>query len=196
MESKKKKVVWPEYGTPYEHLDSKTKEIVLKHLKIAGSFDKWLDIRYFLMEQFHTKKAFFKRKKYSIQDPLASIYYRKYVFMGKEYINSLTPFPCDFKTNMEEILASELDEVGFDTTSVYYQNPLKPAHLRFDEFEKGEWILSDGPKMSHKDKQTLENFKKGVLNLVEDCITMMKNHEKEDNDCKKEYKRLLKKMNI
>lgn len=56
----------------YKDLDPINKEIVTKHLKIAGEIQMWCEINSWLIEQVHKKKSITKRGKYIPTDDGAS----------------------------------------------------------------------------------------------------------------------------
>ncbi|CAH6419121.1 Hypothetical protein HVR_LOCUS315 [uncultured virus] len=124
----------------YEDLNPINKEIVLKHYKIAGAIDMWNNIKTFLIEQVHRNKSIVKRKKYTVADPLTKYYYDKYLFRGQKQLTGMDPYPCYFKSYLEDFLVSELNTKRFNYVRVYYSRDTIPDELKFDSFNREEWI--------------------------------------------------------
>jgi hypothetical protein len=66
---------WPRVGLPYDSLHDTTKEMVLKHLKIAGETHRWFAIERHLQKELEQKK--------SISDPQSEQYHQKYLSLDR-----------------------------------------------------------------------------------------------------------------
>ena len=75
------------------------KDIILKHLQLAGELNKWFNIRIFLIEEMRKKKCLFKRKLYHPIDPQAKPYYDYILFDNSKGNSTLNPFPVNYKAN-------------------------------------------------------------------------------------------------
>jgi hypothetical protein len=172
----------------------KAKKIILKHLKNAGKLNKWYNIGNFLQNQFHKRK--FERKltkktnKYNINDDgvryepndtTSNKFYSNYLYFKRKMISDMSPFPCDFKSCLEDVFFDELSSVikrqdlgAFDTTHIYYCHSEKPKEIKFDAFDENEWILDECENMTDNDIQILENYKNGLIEFMNESIELCK----------------------
>lgn len=184
----------------YKDLDVINKETVTKHLKIAGEIFKWFNITDFLIDEIHEKKSIYKRGKYKPVDQTTDYYYKKFLFKGKKRITSCDIFPSAFKCYLEDVMYTELTIKNFDFTSIYYSHSQKPQELKYDDFDKNEWSLSEGLQMTQNDLYIMEKYKEQFLDFVERCLNMLKffendkKHSYRYEEIKKERNRLLKIM--
>ena len=73
----------------YDELDPINKNVVLRHLKIAGKIIMWDNIRTFLGDQIHKKKCrITKTQSYYPVTSIAKRYYKNYIHFGKRMIAS------------------------------------------------------------------------------------------------------------
>jgi hypothetical protein len=194
---------WPSKRLPYDRLDEKSREIVLKHLKIAGDLHRWVAIERQLHREFMEKKSIVEMEYCGCSDPLSKQYYEKYVFLDGKIRNEWSLFPSAFKCYLEKCMALELNlERGlpsgqFELIAVYYDHDQKPYNIRFDSFERKEWKLDRCTNMTQKDVEVMEHYKKGLLAFLGACVEIVnKSGVDREESCEKEWKRIQRVMNI
>lgn len=157
---------------PYEDLDPINKEIVTKHYVIAGFIRKWSNIQNWLIDQFHDKKAIWKNGKYYLPNSQSKLYYQQYLFWGKHGSSTMDPYPSMFNCHLENVLIRELKTDKFDFISVYYGHDIKPEYLKYDTFNKDDWILSQDQSMTLEDIAIMERFKTQFLEFLNYCVNI------------------------
>ena len=161
----------------YDELDDFNKNIVLRHLKIAGKIAMWVNIRKFLKDQIHHKKSkSTKNKSYYPVNSITRHYYTNYIFLGKKNITSWDYFPSQFNSKMENIMIEEMTTKNFNYIPIYYCLEDKPSELHFSDFDENEWVLSEGLEMSRNDIQIVEKYKILFVDFWDLCIRMMGKH--------------------
>lgn len=170
---------FPSNGYPddilYEDLDPINREIVTKHLKISGEIKMWDNIKSWLIDQIHHKKSVIIKGKYIPTDKITSHYY------NKKQLTSFDKFPSAFQCYLEELLVDELKTTNFNFIAVYYGHDSKPDELKYSDFDKNEWILSEGLQMTLDDVTIMEKYKRNFINFVDSCVNMLKCYEKSKN---------------
>lgn len=204
----------------YKDLDSTNKKIVTKHLKIAGEIKMLWDINSWLISQIHERKSICKKRsmknvnidniyqilnssgnKYEPIDSITKHYYNKYLYKGKEELASNDTFTGSFRMYLEEVLTRELITKRFNYIAVYSWGGEFPDELKYSDFDKNEWILSEGLQMSPNDIQIMKKYRKFFLMFVDKCVNILYNYFEKDErfsymyiDAKKEFNRLVKVM--
>lgn len=185
----------------YKDLDSVNKDIITKHLKIAGQIQMWWDINSWLIDQIHHKKSVKKRVKYIPSSEDTRYYYENYLYKGRNNISSIDIFPCSFSSYLEDVLVKELKTKNFNYMSVYYSHDDKPEELKFSDFDKNEWLLSEETGMTKNDTFVMERYKTFFIDFIDNCISILKSYEnivnfsKKYNKVKKERDRIVNVMN-
>jgi hypothetical protein len=178
----------------YKSLSEGDQALVEKHLRLAGEISKWLKIRRFLGDQIHQKKCKKRGQKFKITDPLVKSYYEKIVFTGRKSILSSDPFPCEFKGNLEDLLAIDLSDRNFPFQDVYYNLEDRTDDLKFCKFKPEEWFLSESQTMSNQDIIVMTKFRDDFLDFIKECIDTLAEGNHKAVACIKEYKRMQKAM--
>lgn len=168
----------------FNALDDKERSKVEHHLRVAGKIQDWSDINHHLIEQFHENK-FLKKQRgsgYYTQDENTKKFYSNYVFWGKRQHGTFSPFPCEYKCYLEDVMYSQVANAttnDFDCLAVYYNHQDKPEQLKFSEFHADEWNLSKGSAMTEEDLQVMKKYRKGFLSFLDSCLEELK-HGKKD----------------
>lgn len=185
------------------NLNTKARTIVDHHLKLAGELHMWDGINSWLIDQIHEKKSKTGKGGYVPQNALTRKYYLRYLFRGLQGITSLDyPYPTLYKSALEDIMYRELGKPTFDATLVYYDHESKPDDLKYDGFDKEQWLLSEGFEMSPEDIKVMERYKEGFLEFLDKCEKILldfvteKDNKYKYTDAKKEHTRLLKIMKV
>jgi hypothetical protein len=171
----------------YKDLDLVNKSIVDKHLKLSGEVSMWKKITDWMIDQIHQKKSVKKQDNY-IPTGITKYYYEKYLFRGQKSITTLDVYPSCFICYLEDILAKEIQTKQFNILSVYYGYEDKPEELRFDNFYKEEWLLSEGSAMSETDLFVMEKYKMYFIYFLDKCVDLLKEYKKIDTFNDKYYK--------
>ena len=108
----------------------------------------WCNINSWLIDQVHKKKSINKRGKYILTDDSMKYYYDSYLYKDKNQLSSMDTFPSKFKAYLEDLLVKDLTTKRFNYIEVYYRHEEKPNKLRYDDFDKNEWSLSEGLQMT------------------------------------------------
>ena len=125
----------------------------------------------------------------------------KWLYKGRKQISTMDVFPSKFKAYLEDVLVKELKTNRFNYIAIYYRHDEKPDELRYEEFDKNEWLLSEGLQMSPNDIYVMEKYKESFLNFFDRCVNMLKCYEKDKDygyryrDVKKERDRIINMMN-
>lgn len=186
---------------PYEKLDPVNKEIVNRHFRLAGEIHMWCEITSWLIRQFHHKKAKNRGPQYIVTDNTTKYYYDNYIYKGEEQLTSMDTFPASFQAYLENVLLKEIKTNKFNYVAVYFNHHHKPDALKYSEFNKDDWLLSEGLQMSPSDIEVMEKYKKNFINFLDKCLDILKCFENDTNvgyrysDIKKERDRIVKVMN-
>ena len=164
---------WCNTEVTYSELDAKNKEIVKRHLKIAGEMNIWKHINSLLMDKFYEKKSEIIKNKHIPTDLITKHYYEKYLLMGKSKITNIDIYPCSFQSYLESILYGELTQKNFNYICVYYGDDGKPEELKFDTFDKNDWLLSNREEMTSSDINVMKKYKSGFLLFLDKCVNML-----------------------
>jgi hypothetical protein len=187
---------------PYDELSEKNKEIIVKHLKIAGGIKRWLSIEKHLHQEFLVKKTNRDGDKPFFSDPVSEQYYQKYVSKCED---TYYMFFYTFVTNLTKVFLQELEHCGdkkelyndeLDADIVYYGHDEKPQHIRFDSFEKSDWQLDKCTHMTRMDVDAMERYKKGLLAHMQVCMDAIKAFDGDLYDCKEKMSRIEKNMTV
>jgi hypothetical protein len=185
---------------PYDDLDNLNKIIVNRHLRMAGSLKMWEDITTWLIKEIHNKKSMIIRKKYMPTDSITKYYYDKYLFKGGKQLSSFDVFPSTFQSSLEQVLIRELS-TKFNFPVVYYRHKDKPNELKYSDFDKNEWQLSEGFEMNSNDICVMEKYKEEFIKFLDSCVSLIETFNNtgrsiyEHNRVKKERDRIVKVMN-
>lgn len=181
----------------YEELDPINKAIVLKHYELSGAIRKWEKIISFLIQQMHHKKGKLKRTKFHIEDPTTKYYYDKFLFHGGTERSSLNPYPCRFRSELDNALMRSATN-RFNYVDVYYNETKIPDELRFDTPDEGEWLLSEGLTMNQEDIAIMIKYSTQFINHVDHCLSVARTHidMKAYNRLKSTRNRIAKAMSI
>lgn len=146
-------------------------DIIAKHQKISEDLDKWIDIRNYLIDQFHKQKGTLTQTdKYKFSDPMVERHYIAYLFANKNIVGGLYDFSCIFKCYMEKVLYQEHPKPippHPTLTYVYYHD----HHI--SSFNKAEWSIDNSKNMTTADIATLNKFRVGLLNFLDSCLTLI-----------------------
>lgn len=141
--------------------------ILLGHLRVAGSIFRVIAIGKWLVKQFHEKKAE-KEKDGSLKfsDKRTSDYFENFLSGGE-----LCDFP-ELRNSLEKYAHFQLGtKEKSKLKSIYYQHQKKPQELRFDEFSKYDWWLTKGPEMSESDMVLMEKYKQFLARTILESAT-------------------------
>jgi hypothetical protein len=115
-------------------------------------------------------------------------------------MSSLDEFPSAFKAYLEDFLIIELRTNNFYYIPIYYSK--KPEQLRYDDFNKNEWLLSDDIDMTLNDVDIMKKYKINFLNFIKKCENILLYFQNKENcqykyiKIKTEVDRMTKIMNI
>lgn len=152
----------------YDELDNFNKKIVLKHLKISGKINTWIEIRRYLIKQIQDEKCKQTLKRYKPLSILAEIYHKDYLMFNK--FDNLSIYKC----YLENTMIKEMTTNRMNYINIYYANVEKPNDFKYMEFNEEEWKLSKGQNMNDNDCQIMEKFKNGLLVFLNECVDLMK----------------------
>ena len=174
----------------YDELDNHNKKIVLAHLKRAGGINMWWNIRQYLCGQIQNNKSKRTPTRYKPYCQLVNHYYRNYLL-----INNFDLF--DFKSHMENALFSEMTTDKMNRLDIYFNHELKPEDLKFSDFDKNEWKLSNEIDMTNNDVAIMEKFKNNLLVFLEECLQIMRKFNSDSSGiCLRKINFMKKKANI
>jgi hypothetical protein len=172
---------WPDAIMPYTQLSVDDKQVVDAHLGYAGQLQMWQDVRTFLIDEFHRKKS---RPGSNVPaDPHALQVYSQCFFFNQEIVTSLDPFPCQFESELENVMLREFrPSPRFHFPAIYYNHQSKPAALKLDQFDKDAWVLDRGAALTANDRRVLAAYRKGLVGCLTQYATLVRQHFGEDDD--------------
>ena len=86
-------------------------------------------------------------------------------------------------------------ENNFNYTDIYYSFDDKPDEIRFNDFNKKEWLLSGGSEINKDDIEIMIKYRDGFINFLDKCDHLIKRHKLDSlRQCEKEIKRITKIM--
>jgi hypothetical protein len=183
----------------YEDLNNNDKEVINKHLMLAGGLKMWERITNHLIDEFHNKKRIItnicKNKiKYIIPDMIANQYYHRYLFKNQKGITNLDIFPSEFSCRLETILEHELSleaRTHLEFTNIYYFRDISlPKELKYEDYDKELWILDDEYEMTDHDITIMEKYKMSLFEFIDNCLTVIDKNK--DFILKKYYNNMIK----
>ena len=135
------------------------KELLRKHCELSGHMRRLKQLRTFLKDEIHNKRAVEKRMKFKIHPELKRPY-DKIIFMGKKDLHSFQVFPCSYKGTLDSLLFNEFHHTNIENaltgaflaegyerpclTRFYYAVDLPIQELQDAyKFDETEWSLGD-----------------------------------------------------
>lgn len=191
-------------GDFYHDLDEYNEKVALTHLKIAGEIAMWNDTRRFLEQQFRRNKCRNNHNNRIVPiEKRTKLYYKNYLFTDKKYLTTWDVFPSVFRSLLEEVLLKELTMNNFqyanknyNYTDIYYNIDDKPVEIRFNKFNKSDWVLSEGSEINKDDIEILIKYRDGLIGFLDKCSHLINRYSLDSKrKCQKEIVRLTKIMN-
>jgi hypothetical protein len=123
---------------------------IREHCALSGLIRRMSNIRTFLINQVHEKRADCKRGRFKPRGALIEKLYASILFGGKKRLSSYYIFPLSFRSYLDDLLCRsvcrEHDTVlGFSVCGVYFDSanvPPEELHSAF-QFDPAEWELND-----------------------------------------------------
>lgn len=158
--------------------------VVFKHLRHSGDIRRILDIRDYLIEQFHETKCIKKCRKdvcarYYPRSDIDERYQTKFLYDKDRSNSSLNDFPCQFSSELENCFFAEIpaahDMPFWDATQIYYNwrsGLFSHRKREYAYFDPALWQLSAHPTLNAADIAMLEKFQDELLGLCESIVEL------------------------
>jgi len=179
--------------------------ILAEHLGFSGGIEKWMKIRSHLIDQVHKKKCVLSRNKYKIAPGTKTEkIYSVGLFLGQKTMTGFDPWPCQFKSSMENVLFREMSSheapVGYDGKNVYYafacdHNPFATTQTQLSAFDVDAWQLDATPEMTQNDIVVIKAYIAGFAAFLDAlCAKTTILGQEERNLCLREINRIKKRF--
>lgn len=147
---------------------------IREHCALSGLIRRMSNIRKFLINQVHEKRADCRRGRFKPRDVALEKLYASILFGGKKHLSSYNIFPLSFRSHLDDLLCRsvcrERDAVlGFSVCGVYFDSanvPLLELHSAF-QFDSSEWELDDPAE----DQAVLFRFRDEFIGALQHLVT-------------------------
>jgi len=199
-------------------------ELLIEHCKMAAQIHALVNLRSYLIDQMHHKKAKLKRNKYHCFNKTTSKFYCRIFFENRNGTCD-TAFPIYNRGKCDDVLFTEFNfrkdfdfyelkyEYPFPDINLYYfgqdipdnislKGNYKKAYIKSYNFyfNKKDWNLDECPHLTEKDIITLKILVKTIITTFEKTFAFMKrakiNVGKQDLNYLSFYEKTLEDLNI
>ncbi len=136
---------------------------VAEHRELAKRI-RYLELmRHALINDYHTKKGTFKRRKYIFKDGTVAKFYTKHLFLKQKWLTGFGTFPCEFQGSMDSVLFLHHSEdyTTDELVDVYYNTQVKVPTQDLFSYEQ---------KITEFDYTVVRNLNKDLLSIMEKCF--------------------------
>lgn len=155
--------------------------IIDDHLRLSGKINMLVNIRRYLIQQFHSKKMTVNPKsgKYKPNDNYVSRYYDKFLFLNKKQNTDFDIFPCQFRSCLENILIKKLYNKDWNYIVIYYdKGSIEYTEQKeiYSAFDKNQWNIDDDPNITFNDQKVLFKYIEELVAFFDKTIEMCRVH--------------------
>lgn len=141
-----------------------------EHKECARAIHTIEKLRSRYIDDYHNKKAIFKRSKFTMKSSELNEFYRKYLFLGRKSLGSFGVFPCHFQGGMDGVVFEDFrGEYDSDTLlGLYYsgyKHPVEPVD-----------VFSNDPCVTESDREVVYKLNADMVTIMRTCCAQIRHH--------------------